>query len=104
MEKNDKLASQGHVDAGVSGAPKVDAGKQGKHVPGHGNNVSTKSQWGAGKNGVVETQEAWVKGTPVKPDGSVRVHDFGKPIGPNGETRVKVHMDGKGNIHGYPVQ
>ncbi|AGE78517.1 hypothetical protein HD73_2939 [Bacillus thuringiensis serovar kurstaki str. HD73] len=102
--KNDKLASQGHVDAGVSGAPKVDAGKQGKHVPGHGNNVSTKSQWGAGKNGVVETQEAWVKGTPVKPDGSVRVHDFGKPIGPNGETRVKVHMDGKGNIHGYPVQ
>ena len=102
--KNDKLASQGHVDAGVSGAPKVDAGKQGKHVPGHGNNVSTKSQWGGGKNGVVETQEAWVKGTPVKPDGSVRVHDFGKPIGPNGETRVKVHMDGKGNIHGYPVQ
>ncbi|PRT10856.1 hypothetical protein C6352_12115 [Bacillus thuringiensis] len=102
--KNDKLASQGHVDAGVSGAPKVDAGKQGKHVPGHGNNVSTKSQWGAGKNGVVETQEAWVKGTLVKPDGSVRVHDFGKPIGPNGETRVKVHMDGKGNIHGYPVQ
>ncbi|PET29800.1 T7SS effector LXG polymorphic toxin [Bacillus cereus] len=102
--KNDKLASQGHVDAGVSGAPKVDAGKQGKHVPGHGNNVSTKSQWGAGKNGVVETQEAWVKGTPVKPDGSVRVHDFGKPIGPNGEMRVKVHMDGKGNIHGYPVQ
>ncbi|MFB6731327.1 T7SS effector LXG polymorphic toxin [Bacillus mobilis] len=102
--KNDKLASQGHVDAGVSGAPKVDAGKQGKHVPGHGNNASTKSQWGAGKNGVVETQEAWVKGTPVKPDGSVRVHDFGKPIGPNGETRVKVHMDGKGNIHGYPVQ
>ncbi|EJQ53069.1 hypothetical protein IEI_02057 [Bacillus wiedmannii] len=102
--KNDKLASQGHVDAGVSGAPKVDAGKQGKHVPGHGNNVSTKSQWGAGENGVVETQEAWVKGTPVKPDGSVRVHDFGKPIGPNGETRVKVHMDGKGNIHGYPVQ
>jgi len=45
-----------------------------------------------------------VKGTPVKPDGSVRVHDFGKSIGPNGETRVKVHMDGKGNIHGYPVQ
>ena len=39
-----------------------------------------------------------------KADGSVRVHDFGKPIGSNGETRVKVHMDGKGNIHGYPVQ
>lgn len=49
---------------------------------------------GSRENGVVETQEAWVKGTPVKPDGSVRVHDFGKPIGPNGETRVKeIYMD-----------
>ncbi|MBY0596074.1 hypothetical protein [Bacillus bingmayongensis] len=55
-------------------------------------------------HGVEETQEAWVKGTSVKPDGSVKIFDFGRPIGPNGETRVKVHMDGKGNIHGYPVQ
>ncbi|MGR5914136.1 hypothetical protein ACT7DA_15415 [Bacillus pacificus] len=43
-----------------------------------------------------------MKGTPVKPDGSVRVHDFGKPIGPNGETRVKVHMDGKGKYTWIP--
>ncbi|WP_155986988.1 hypothetical protein [Paenibacillus durus] len=98
-----KLPSQGTVDAGVPGAPKVDAGKQGKHVPGHGNNVSTKTQWPEGQNGVQLTQEAWVNGTPVKPDGSVRVYDFGKPVGPNGETRVKVHIDSKGNIHGYPV-
>ena len=101
---SDKLPSQGLVDAGVKGAPKVDAGKRGKHVPGHGNNVPTKSQWPEGQNGVRLTQEAWVKGTPVKPDGSVKVYDLGKPVGPNGETRVKVHIDSKGIIHGYPVQ
>ncbi|TKI52908.1 hypothetical protein FC756_26650, partial [Lysinibacillus mangiferihumi] len=99
-----KLPSQGTVDAGINGAPKVDAGKQGKHVPGHGNNVSTKSQWSEGQNGVQLTQEAWMNGTPVRADGSVKTYDFGTPVGPNGETRVKVHIDKKGNIHGYPVQ
>lgn len=102
--KVSKLPSQGKVGAGVNGAPKVDAGKQGKHVPGHSNNVSTKSQWSEGKSGVRLTQEAWKKGTPVKADGSVKTYDFGKPVGPNGETRVKVHIDSKGNIHGYPVR
>lgn len=24
-------------------------------------------------------------------------------VGQNGETGVRVHIDGKGNIHGYPV-
>ncbi|WP_186321409.1 DNRLRE domain-containing protein [Bacillus sp. FJAT-22090] len=99
-----KLPGQGTVDAGVKGAPKVDAGKQGKHVPGHGNNVSTKSQWKKGQNGVQYTQEAWMKGTVVKPDGSVKIYDFGKPVGPNGATKVKVHLDKKGNIHGYPIK
>jgi len=37
------LPSQSTVDAGINGAPKVEAGKQGKHVPRHVNNVSTKS-------------------------------------------------------------
>ena len=73
-------------------------------MPGHGNNVSTKSQWPEGQNGVQLTQEAWMNGTPVRADGSVKTYDFGKPVGPNGETRVKVHIDKKGNIHGYPVQ
>lgn len=27
----------------------------------------------------------------------------GKPIGTNKETGVRVHIDGNGNIHGYPV-
>ena len=29
--------------------------------------------------------------------------DTGKVVGQNGETGVRVHIDGKGNIHGYPV-
>ncbi len=103
--KTVKLPSQGTVDAGVPGAPKVDAGKQGKHVLGHPNSMpGKKTQWPEGEDGVKLTQEAWVKGTVVKPDGSVKIYDFHKPIGVNGETRVKVHMDKKGNIHGYPVK
>jgi len=84
------------VDAGVPGAPKVDAGKQGKHVLGHPDSMpGKKTQWPEGEDGVKLTQEAWVKGTVVKPDGSVKIYDFHKPIGVNGETRVKVHMDKK---------
>ncbi|SHK54270.1 hypothetical protein [Paramaledivibacter caminithermalis] len=90
IEPGEKLPNQGKVsDPDYTDVPPVDAGKQGKHVPGHNNNDSSKSQW--------------PRGTTVKPDGSVRVYDFRRPIGPNGETRVKVHKDTKGNIHGYPV-
>jgi hypothetical protein len=38
------------------------------------------------QNSVKLTQEAWVKGILVKPDGSVRTFDFGRPVGQNGET------------------
>ncbi|MCY7855126.1 T7SS effector LXG polymorphic toxin [Bacillus sonorensis] len=104
-EKNIKLPNQGVADAGVPGAPKVDAGKQGKHVLDHPNSMAgKKTQWPKGQNGIELTQEAWVKGSSVKPDGSVRIYDFKKPVGTNGETRVKVHIDRKGNIHGYPVK
>ncbi|WP_075617981.1 RHS repeat-associated core domain-containing protein [Paenisporosarcina indica] len=97
------IPSQGLV-GNVKGAPKVDAGKQGKHVIGHPNNTNkNKSVWNSGENGVELTQKAWVNGTTVKPDGSVRTFDFGKRIGPCGETKIKVHMDSAGNIHGYPV-
>jgi RHS repeat-associated protein len=93
-EKN--LPNQGLVDAGVEGSPKVDAGKQGKHVIDHNNEVEGKSKWQEGENGVKETQEAWVNGEVVRPDGSVRI---GKAS--DGRT-IKVHQDTKGNIHGYP--
>ena len=48
-----------------------------------------------------ETQEAWEKGTKL-PDGT-KVWDSGEKIGKNGETGVRVHVDNKGTIHGYPV-
>lgn len=96
-----KLPRQGTVEGDIKNAPPVDAGKQGKHVQGHNNDDPSKSQWEEGKTGVNETQEAWEKGTQL-PDGT-RVWDTGKSVGSKGETGVRVHIDGKGNIHGYPV-
>ena len=97
----DPLPQQGTVSGGVEDAPNVDAGKQGKHVPGHNNYNPSKSSWPQGSNGVTETQLGWKNGTTL-PDGT-RVWDSGGIIGPNGETGVRVHIDGNGNIHGYPV-
>lgn len=52
------------------------------------------------------TQEAWQKGAPVPGRPNVRDYDFGKPIGTGtggGKvTKVRVHMDSKGRIHGHP--
>ena len=97
------IPSQGTIDGGVEGAPPVDAGKQGKHVPGHPNYNPNgeKSSWKDGTSGIPETQEGWLKGE-VLPDGT-RVWDSGKELGTNGQTGVRVHGDSKGNIHGYPV-
>jgi hypothetical protein len=94
---SEALPGQGAVTGGVEGAPSVDAGKQGKHVPGHNNEVDGKSKWQKGENGVKETQQAWVNGTPVRPDGSVRVGQ-----GESGR-KIRVHQDSKGKLHGYPV-
>ena len=96
-----KLPNQGTVDGGVKDAPPVDAGKQGKHVPGHNNSKEGKSQWKEGKTGVEETQQGWKEGTEL-PDGT-RVWDTGREVGTKGETGVRVHIDKSGNIHGYPV-
>ena len=95
------LPNQGTVQGNIEGAPPVDAGKQGKHVPGHPNDIAGKSQWKPGENGVDETQEAWQNGTEL-PDGT-RVWDTGKVVGQDGETGVRVSIDSDGNIHGYPV-
>lgn len=95
------LPTQGLVDGGVIGAPKVDAGKQGKHVANHNNNNPAKSQWKEGTSGVSETQETWLRGTEL-PDGT-KVWDTGSIVGTKGETGVRIHIDSKGNIHGYPV-
>ena len=49
------IPSQGVVDGGIEGAPKIDAGKQGKHVKGHPNYNNKKSTWKQG-SGLPETQ------------------------------------------------
>ena len=79
-------------------APPADAGKQGKHVPGHNNNDPSKSQWNQGEAGVKETQEAWKNGQDVPGrDGKIR-------IGQSSDGRtIRVHIDSKGRIHGYPI-
>ena len=92
------LPQQGLVE-GDPEAPPVDAGKQGKHVPGHNNHDENKSSWPKGQNGVSQTQEAWENGVPDPkvPSGKVRIG-----IASDG-TVVRVHIDGKGAIHGYPL-
>lgn len=69
VSNESSLPNQGPVSE-IPDAPDVDAGKQGKHVPGHSNNNPDKSQWNQGENGVQQTQEAWNNGQIVKPDGS----------------------------------
>ena len=53
------------------------------------------------------TQEAWQKGEPVRGRPTVREYDFGRLIGtgPHGgkQTRVRVHMDSQGRMHGHPA-
>ncbi|GAA2742608.1 DUF6531 domain-containing protein [Kitasatospora cinereorecta] len=52
-------------------------------------------------------QHAWDNGTPVPGRPNVRDHEYGQPVGrgPNGgwQTKVRVHMDGGGKIHGHPA-
>ena len=96
--QEETLPNQGEISVDPT-APPVDAGKQGKHVPGHSNFDPDKSSWPEGKNGVEQTQEAWGNGVqdPKVPNGNVRIG-----IASDG-TVVRVHIDGKGLIHGYPL-
>ena len=93
------LPHQGEVSE-IPDAPPVDAGSQGKHVPGHNNNDPKRSQWKVGENGVKQTQEAWKNGKidpKGRPYGSVR-------IGQSSDGRIiRVHINGSGHIHGYPI-
>ena len=97
-EAEETLPRQGPVSEDPD-APPVDAGKQGKHVPGHNNYDPKKSSWPKGKTGVQQTQEAWKNGSPdpKKPDGSVRIG-----VASDGTT-VRVHKGANDWIHGYPI-
>ena len=104
FQNTTNLPNQGTVKGNVEGAPPVDAGKQGKHVIGHNNFKVNGTPWPEGQNGVDLTQEAWMKGREINgTNGLKREYDFNRIIGSNGETKVRVHMDTKGNIHGHPV-
>ena len=86
--------------------------KQAGHIPGTPQNANrikhgkpTSSFFGE-KSGERLTQETFDKGKSVPGRSNVREYDFGVSTGtgPNGgmQTRVRVHQDSKGRIHGHP--
>ena len=92
--------------------PAISKQKQAGHIPGTPQNANrlkqgkpTSSFFGE-KSGERLTQQAFEKGKPVSGRPNVREHDFGVSTGtgPNGgmQTRVRVHQDSKGRIHGHP--
>jgi RHS repeat-associated protein len=107
-------AAQGCVGGGGNKAvvPPISSKKQASHVPGTPGNKNrikqgkaTSSFFGA-QSGMQLTQQAWAKGLPVNKSGTIREHDFGFSVGtgPDGgmQTRVRVHQDSQGRIHGHP--
>mgnify|MGYP001566709771 CR=1 FL=1 len=108
-------AAQGCGGGGGSkaAAPPISPQKQAGHVPGtsqYNNRVKqgkpTSAFFGQ-QSGQQLTQQAWAKGQVVDPKRpNVREHDFGFSVGtgPNGgmQTRVRVHQDSQGRIHGHP--
>jgi len=92
--------------------PSISEQKQAGHIPGTPQNANRLKQGKLtssffGKNsGERLTQKAFEKGKPVPGRPTVREHDFGisTGTGPNGgmQTRVRVHQDSKGRIHGHP--
>lgn len=105
-----KSSSSGGVPKGTK--PAISAQKQAGHIPGTPQNANrlkqgkpTSSFFGE-KSGERLTQQAFEKGKPVPGRPNVREHDFGVSTGtgPNGgmQSRVRVHQDSKGRIHGHP--
>lgn len=95
-----------------SDRPEIAAQKQAGHVrdtPQHTNRTSadkpTSTFFGEGSADRL-TREAFRRGELVPGRRSVIEHDFGVSVGtgPGGgmQTRVRVHVDGRGRIHGHP--
>ncbi len=93
--------------------PKINEQKQAGHVPGKAQNINRKKQ-GKGtseffgkKSGDRATQIAAKRGTPVPNRPNVVEYEFGVAVGtgPNGgmRTKVRVHKDRRGQIHGHPA-
>ncbi len=106
FSKNNKsdIPNQGTVSK-VDGAPPVDCASQGKHVTGHPNNTNpAKTRWAEGVDHVTETQNAYLKGSPVPGQPQARSFNTGRSMGEGGQTWIKVHINSAGQIHGVPFQ
>ncbi len=92
--------------------PVISAQKQAGHILGTPQNANRRKQskptssFFGKKSGDYLTQQAFRKGKPVLGRPNVREHDFGVSTGTgqNGgmQSRVRVHQDSKGRIHGHP--
>jgi len=93
--------------------PHISLQKQAGHVKGTpqydnrvnaGKPTSCFCDWNAA---IKYTGEAWANGTQVPGRPGVKDYEFGTPIGegPKGGTqsKVRVHQDSKGKIHGHPA-
>jgi hypothetical protein len=106
--------SQKSTGVGVVNKPplKINVQKQAGHVKGtpqHKNRVKQNKPTSTFDDAATAdrlTLEAWDKGQPVPGRPGVKDYDFGTPVGeaPGGGTqsRVRVHMDSSGEIHGHP--
>ena len=106
----DALPHRGGIPShpvGIKGA------KQREHVPGTREFEARKArgQQGSAWNGDERyanehTYEAWGRGTPNPRNPRQRDYDFGYTTGHTAtgkpQTKVRVHMDDKGFIHGHP--
>ena len=85
--------------------------KQNEHILGTGNHANRVKQggplsvWDRGVNVDAMTRNAWINGTHVPGRPGVRDFEVGAPIGvaPGGgaQTKIRVHMDQQGCIHGH---
>ncbi|MEQ9345461.1 MAG: hypothetical protein RIG26_03365, partial [Thalassospira sp.] len=104
--------AQAAFKSSVANKPSINRQKQAGHIKGtpqHKNRQKSNkpsSIFFGQKSGDHLTQEAFSKGNPVNGRPGVKDYDFGVSVGtgPNGgmQTRVRVHQDRKGQIHGHP--
>jgi len=93
--------------------PVISSQKQAGHIPNTPQKLNRVKQgqptstFFGEQSGERLTQQAFNKGKPVPGRPNVREHDFGVSVGtgPNGgmQTKVRVHQDSKGRIHGHPA-
>lgn len=96
----------------VVASPSLSLQKQAEHVKGtpqYQNRIrqgKPTSAFDNAQSAEQYTREAWQRGTSVLGRPNVREYDFGRQVGtgPKGgaQTRVRVHQDARGRIHGHP--